>query len=345
MEAPLGRVGLGMLVALALVLPGEAGADTLGYCNQSSTQLDPVDVPQEGSASVPVAGVRERNLELAGVDTRVLDSGNPESTTAVIFLHGSPGSSADWATLLPQVAGPSARAIAFDLPGYGHAEEIWGISGGLDAATDYLNQALDQLGVRRVHLVAHDVGGAVAMEWGARHPKRLRSATLIDTGLMLGYKHHQLAQISRTPDAGEAFWLQLTRPFFHLGLQQGQTPQRPLPFEFVDRLYDDLDRETRCAIITLYRAATEEEINAFAEHQADVLSRWPDRPALVIWGANDPYLPAEMADRQREGFPSARVEIFGDSGHWPFADNPGRTQDLLVPFVRGAIERDTGSRP
>jgi pimeloyl-ACP methyl ester carboxylesterase len=345
MEAPFRRVGLGILAALVLVLPGEAAADTLGYCNQTSTQFDPVDVPEGGSASVPVAGVQERTLELAGVETRLLESGNPDSRTAVVFLHGSPGSGADWATFMPQVAGPNARAVAFDLPGYGHAEEIWGISGGLDAATDYLGQALDQLGIRRVHLVAHDVGGAVAMEWAARHPKRLRSTTLIDTGLMLGYKHHQLAQISRTPDGGEAFWLQLTRPFFHAGMQQGQTPQRPLPFDFVDRLYDDLDRETRCAIITLYRAATEEEINAFAEHQAEVLARWPDRPALVIWGANDPYLPAEMAHRQREGFPSAQIEIFEDSGHWPFADNPERTRDLLVPFVRGAIERDAGSGP
>jgi pimeloyl-ACP methyl ester carboxylesterase len=340
MEAPLRRVCVGMIAALALVLPSQAAADTLGYCNQSSTQFDPVDVPEGGSASVPVAGVQERTLELAGVDTKLLESGNPTSRTAVVFLHGSPGSSTDWATLLPQVAGPGNRAIAFDLPGYGHAEEIWGISGGLDAAADYLTAALDQLGVRRVHLVAHDVGGVVGVEWGARHPNRLRSVSLMDTGLMLGYKHHQLAQISRTPDAGEAFWLQMNRAEWNLGMQQGQTPQRPLPLDFVNRLYDDLDRETRCAIITLYRGATEEEINGFAERQARVLRRWPDRPALVIWGANDPYLPAEMAARQREGFPQAQIEIFEDSGHWPFADNPQRTNDLLVPFVRGAIAGD-----
>jgi pimeloyl-ACP methyl ester carboxylesterase len=196
--------------------------------------------------------------------------------------------------------------------------------------------------VQEVHLVVHDLGGPIGMEWGARHPDRLKSATLIDTGLLLGYKHHQLAQISRTPDVGELFWLQLTRPFFLFGVQQGQSPSRPLPLDFANRLYDDLDRETRCAIIASYRAADEPEINAFAEHQASVLAQDPSRPALVIWGAGDPYLPVEMAERQRQGFPSAQVEVFEDSGHWPFADNPDRAKSLIIPFLERAVAETAG---
>jgi pimeloyl-ACP methyl ester carboxylesterase len=332
------------LAALGVVLPGGAGADTLGYCDPASTQYDPVDVPEEGSAAVPVPGVTESTVDLAGVRTRLLEAGDPNSDTAVVFLHGSPGSGADWASLLPLVVSDGARAIAFDLPGFGHAAPIWDGSPSLDKAARYLEAAFDQLGVRRVHLVVHDIAGPIGMEWGSRHPKQLRSATLIDTGLLLGYKHHQLAQISRTPDEGELFWLQMNRVEFNFGIQQGQTPTRPLPFDFVNRLYDDLDRETRCAIIAMYRSSDEPEINAFAEHQAQVLARNPKRPALVIWGAGDPYLPVSMADRQREGFPSARVEVFQDSGHWPFADNPDRTRDLVVPFITGAVNRDLRGR-
>jgi pimeloyl-ACP methyl ester carboxylesterase len=44
------------------------------------------------------------------------------------------------------------------------------------------------------------------------------------------------------------------------------------------------------------------------------------------------HLVAEILDKQ--------IGIFDDSRHWPFADNPQRTNDLLVPFVRGAIARD-----
>jgi pimeloyl-ACP methyl ester carboxylesterase len=337
------RVGVttlaaGAMVALAIAFPGGAAADALGYCDPASTQFDPVDVPKEGSTPVIVPGVHQRDIVLAGVKTRVLEAGNSETGTAVVFL--SPGGSGDWARMLPLVANDQARAIAFDLPGYGQAEPTWGMGRDLDTTTSYLDRALDELGVEQVHLVAHDIGGPPALEWASRHPDRLRSVALIDTGALLGYRHHQLAQISRTPEFGELFWAQMTRASWNVGIQQGQSPTRPLPLDYTNRLYDDFDRETRCGIIALYRAAEESEVDAAAQRQAEVLVRRPDRPALVIWGANDPYLPAEMAHRQREAFPSARIEIFEDSGHWPFADNPDRTRELVVPFILEAVTSD-----
>jgi pimeloyl-ACP methyl ester carboxylesterase len=324
---------------------GRAGGADPGYCDPAATALDPPDVPPGGSAPVEVARVRARSITVNGVKTRLLVAGPRRASTAVVFMHGSPGSSSDWARLLPPAAGRHNRAVAFDLPGFGHAADAWGGEPTLGAAVAVLGDALRQLHIRRVHLVAHDIGGPVGLEWGARHPKRLRSATLIDTGLLFGYRHHMLAQISRTPGGGEAFWAQLNRQSFSAGIQDGQT--RPLPKEFIDRLYDDLDRETRCAIIALYRGTDEPEIHRFARRQAKVLSRRPDRPALVIWGADDPYLPAELAQRQRRGFPSARIKVFAASGHWPFVDYPRRSRKLIVRFLRGTVRGDlarAGSR-
>jgi hypothetical protein len=115
-------------------------------------------------------------------------------------------------------------------------------------------------------------------------------------------------------------------------MRDGQQ-ERPLPESFVDRLYDDLDRRTRCLILRVYRSAEEEQIEQWGRAQANVLSR-RRRPAMIVWGRNDPYLPPEMAERQREAFPGAPIHIFEESGHWPFVDDPGRTAGLVVPFVR-----------
>jgi pimeloyl-ACP methyl ester carboxylesterase len=341
MEARPRAAALGVLMVAVLALPGQAAADTLGYCDPANTQFDPLDVPEEGSASVPAAGVTERSVELAGVTTRVLEGGDPSSGTAVVFL--SPGGGSDWAELMSPLATSGTRTITFDLPGYGHAEPTWGTPRTLDPAADFLEAALDQLGVQAAHLVLHDIGGPIGLEWGARHSNQLLSATLIDTGLLLGYRHHGLAQTSRTPEVGEAFWMGMTRTSWSVGIQQGQSPQRPLPLDYANRLYDDFDRETRCATIDLYRSSSEEEINADAERQAEILRLQPERPALVLWGAGDPYLPAEMAERQRQGFPSARIEIFEDSGHWPFADNPERTRELVLPFLQQVTAGDGAS--
>jgi pimeloyl-ACP methyl ester carboxylesterase len=326
------------LLALSVWLPApRSHADSLGYCNPSSTAFDPADVPPDGSAPVSVPGVRQRKMRINGVTTRLLEAGRDSARAAVVFMHGSPGSGADWAGLMPKVARGGHRAVAFDMPGFGHAEPAWGGPYTLDAAVRFFQRALRRLRISRVHLVAHDIGGPVGLEWGSRHPRRLRSAVLFDTGLLLGYRHHNLAQISRTPDVGESFWLSMNRETWNRGIQDGQT--KPLPPEFTNRLYDDLDRETRCAILGMYRAASEEEIHAFARRQADILARWRRRPALVIWGEDDPYLPAAMAKRQRRGFPRARIKVFKDSGHWPFVDYAARTRRLVVPFLHAALAR------
>ncbi|MEJ7876444.1 MAG: alpha/beta hydrolase [Solirubrobacterales bacterium] len=310
-----------------------------GYCDPTAGALfDPVDVPPGGSDSAVGPDIRERTITVAGQETRLLESGARTKKVAVVLVHGIPGSAADWADLLPRFGNRRRRAVALDMPGYGHAADAWGLERTPDVGARFLNDAMRKLGIRRVHLVAHDIGGPVALEWASRKPRRLRSATLINTGLLLGYRDHSLASISRPPGTGELFWLGLNRSVFTAGLSSGQTV--PLPQETTDRWYDDLDRETRCTILETYRSSSEEEVDAVAQAQAAALARRANRPALVIWGADDPYLPVAMAERQREGFPAARVEVFDDSGHWPFVDYVDRTAQLAVPFVRQAIRRD-----
>ncbi len=335
-----------LVTAVATVIsgPASAGGQSLpsGYCDPAAGSLfDPVDVPAEGSGPAAGPGIRERSITVSGQKTRLLESGTRKGKVAVVLVHGIPGSAADWADLLPQLGNRNRRAVALDMPGFGHAADAWGLGRTPDVGARFLNRAMRKLGIRRVHLVAHDIGGPVSLEWASLRPRRLRSATLINTGLLLGYRDHSLASISRPSGTGELFWLGLNRPVFTTGLSSGQTV--PLPQATTDRWYDDLDRETRCTILETYRSASEAEVDATAQAQASALARRANRPALVIWGADDPYLPVAMAARQREGFPAARVEIFGDSGHWPFIDYVDRTARLVVPFVRSAIRRDRHS--
>lgn len=79
----------------------------------------------------------------------------------------------------------------------------------------------------------------------------------------------------------------------------------------------------------LYRATPEATLAA----PADAL-RPLDRPALVIWGTKDAYLPCEQAERQRQTFPSARVELLDGRGHWVMAEDPERIASLVIPFLR-----------
>jgi pimeloyl-ACP methyl ester carboxylesterase len=120
-----------------------------------------------------------------------------------------------------------------------------------------------------------------------------------------------------------------TRSGLRTALRHGNP--RGLPRAFVDRMYDDIDAGTHRAILRLYRAS--DDPPALGRKHADAL-RPLDRPALVIWGARDPYVPVALADRQREAFPTAEIAVLPDSGHWPYADDPDAVGRLVEPFLR-----------
>ena len=270
--------------------------------------------------------LRERMVPVAGVRS-VVREGGPDSDEAVVFVHGNPGSSRDWEFLGAQVA-DFARVVAPDMPGYGHADKPADFTYTVEGYARHLGGLLDTLGVRRAHLVLHDFGGPWGLMWAALNPERYASTVLINCGVLPGYKWHRFARIWRTPVLGELAQLLSSRAAFHKALNEGQ-PRR-LPKEFLDRMYDDYDAGTKRAVLRLYRA-TEPGRNA---ERFQAALRPLDRPTLVIWGARDPYIDVAYAERQRETFPSATVNVLEQSGHWPFADDPERVSTLLLPFLR-----------
>jgi pimeloyl-ACP methyl ester carboxylesterase len=157
---------------------------------------------------------------------------------------------------------------------------------------------------------------------------------LFGTGILVDYYGHPIAHVWRTPGVGELSMAWTDRSLFHSAMQNGQT--KPLPRDFVDRLYDDFDRMTRCSVLRLYRSF--DDPDGTGNRQAERL-RPRDIPALVIWGEDDPYLPASLAERQREAFPHARIVMYEDSAHWPFIDYPRRAARDVVPFLREQFAR------
>jgi haloalkane dehalogenase len=102
----------------------------------------------------------------------------------IVFLHGNPASSYMWRNIMPHVA-PQARCIAPDLIGMGDSEKLDGTDParyGFLAHRRYLDELLTRLEADRdVVLVGQDWGGALAMDWGRRHPDRIRGIVYMET--------------------------------------------------------------------------------------------------------------------------------------------------------------------
>ncbi len=180
-----------------------------------------------------LAPVTEGTVTVAGVQSPYLTAGPADADEAVVFVHGNPGPAEDWRRLVART-GVFARAVAPDMPGFGGADKPDGFVYTVDGYARHLAGVLDELRIRRAHLVLHDFGGPWGLEWAADHSDRFASATLVGIGVLRGYRWHALARIGRTPGLGVVFLRIGSLLVSRLLIQRGRP--RGLPRDVVEAL-------------------------------------------------------------------------------------------------------------
>lgn len=97
----------------------------------------------------------------------------------LVLLHGIGSGSASWEAQLDGLS-PRYRVIAWDTPGYGGSDPLPGERPSSAAYGEAVADLLDGLGLKKVHLLGHSLGGLIAAAFSARHPEMLSSVTLSD---------------------------------------------------------------------------------------------------------------------------------------------------------------------
>lgn len=118
----------------------------------------------------------ERQLQLAGVSTAVLEGG---SGPPVVLLHGPGEFAALWAQVIPGLV-QTHRVVAPDLPGHGASGMPDGRLDG-DRVLTWLSELIEQTCPSPPALVGHLLGGAIAARFASDHGDRLSELVLVDT--------------------------------------------------------------------------------------------------------------------------------------------------------------------
>jgi pimeloyl-ACP methyl ester carboxylesterase len=122
--------------------------------------------------------VEEIDVPVAGGGLRVVVW--PGDGPTVIAAHGITANALSWAGVARELAG-GVRLVAPDLRGRAESSRLPGPYGMAAHAADLVAIA-DHLGLERVPLVGHSMGGFVVSETAARYPERVASVLLVDGG-------------------------------------------------------------------------------------------------------------------------------------------------------------------
>lgn len=257
--------------------------------------------------------IRERRAQVAGIETFWREAPAAAGQTPVLYVHGVPTNGDDWLPFLERSGG-----VALDLPGFGRSGKPASFDYSIAGYGAWLEQFRSELSLERYSLVVHDWGG-VGLALAQAAPERVeRLAVICCVPFLPGYRWHRIARIWRTPLLGELFMGASSRRGFKLLSREAKAGAGPMPDELIDRVWEHFDHGTQRAILKLYRSAPAPVLAAAGARLGELRC-----PALVLWGAEDPYLPTRFAHAYAEAFGGeVRVEVEPDAGHWPWIDRP-----------------------
>lgn len=272
-----------------------------------------------------------RTAVMHGHHLSYVDSGRGP---AVLFIHGLLGSNRHWEHLI-RTLGTEHRVIAPDLFGHGASAKPMGdYSLGAHAAT--LRDLLEELGIDRVTLVGHSLGGGIALQFCYLFPQRVDRLVLVSSG-GLGRSVSPLLRSATLPGAEwvlpliAASWLRgaVEAAVWTIGRigWRASSEARQAWSGFTSLA----DAESRRAFLATTRAVVDpggQTVTAL-----DHLPLPVDIPTLIVWGTRDRMIPASHATRAHQVIAGSRLELFEGAGHFPHLDDPERFAQVIEAFI------------
>jgi pimeloyl-ACP methyl ester carboxylesterase len=252
----------------------------------------------------------------------------------LLLVHGMAGSSETWRHVMPALA-KRFTVLAPDLLGQGQSDKPRG-DYSLGAHANTLRDLLDALAYERATVIGQSLGGGVAMQFAYQFPERCERLVLVDSG-GLGREVTFYLRMLTVPGFESIFPL-VCRPRLRdagdlVATWLGRAGVRPTPAsQEVWRSYASLaDAENRRAFFRSLRDVI--DFSGQAVSALGRLYRAAQLPTLIVWGAQDPFIPVSHAVAAHQAIPGSRLEIFEGVGHYPHCEAPERFVAVLIDFL------------
>lgn len=238
---------------------------------------------------------------------------------AIVLLHGFGGCHDVWREVISALT-PSTHTLAYDLPGHGLSLDF-PAAGPARVAAKAVLADLSERRLKRVHLVGHSMGGAVAALMALAEPEKIASLTLLAPGGLGPEINGPL--LRRYAEAADRSEIRSC-----LAVMSG--PSAPPLEHTVDTLWEMRRRPGQLEkLVEIAAAMTVDGRQGGIPHdRLDGLNM----PVMVAWGISDAVLPFTQADVLPAHF---HVHHVLEAGHMLAEEAP----DLVAEIIRRNTNR------
>ena len=267
--------------------------------------------------------------EIDGRDIFVYAAGKaPVEGDGVLIVHGYPGSSWDWSTVVPEVA-KKTKVVVPDMLGFGQSDKpldgTYKDHYSLMKQADLYEAVAKAQGLKEVVLVAHDMGQTVGLELMTRHDEGKLSFEIRHAILLNGSSLVDMVQLAKMQV--ELLKLPDQAGTEHLDFIQFREGMRPTfgKGNATDEILNIMTAQVFAKDGDLVMAQTLRYLNErkeFYDRWVGTFGHFRTAPLSIYWGVQDPVAGVAMVDRIKLWSPTTDVYKIKSAGHWPSIETP-----------------------
>ena len=294
----------------------------------------PTDLP------APYAPLVEREVLVHGRRVVYTEAGEGQP---MLMLHGAVfGGNVFWWENQSALAG-RYRTIAPDFPGWGASDKPAGAYT-MEFYHTFITAFLDALGLEKVAIVGHSMGGLLGSSYALRFPERVTHlVTIASPPAWIDLAIPLLFRPFTIPFLGELTLhaLPILGPDFPLGVRSFYEGLFHAPKEVApERMRRALagcveavaDPAHRAAFLSTLRD-NQEMFTPGRRSPFQALLEKVSFPIMLIAGAEDRLFPLHLMQRGAALSPAARLEVLAPCGHFPQWERSSEVEGLIAAFV------------
>jgi len=261
---------------------------------------------------------------------------NQQGDEAILLVHGWPTSSYLYRHMMVPLS-VHHRVIAIDLPGFGGSDKDPNASFSFRYHADILQAFIDQLGIKKVHLVVHDLGGPIALWWAQQNQQMIASYVLLDTIVFPDFSWAVKLFVLMTMMPGVRTWFSSPSGIafaIRLGIRNRKRLTREVLAGYqapYTGTADDMGARK-----ALLRSAHRLHVAGFKNIAAGLGGI--QQPTCLIYAEKDRILPevAKTMKRVATAIPHATTHCIADCGHFLQEEKPEEVVEILSRFYSSA---------
>ncbi|MDB4064818.1 alpha/beta hydrolase [Flavobacteriaceae bacterium] len=254
-------------------------------------------------------------------------------TETMVVLHGYPTSSYDYYKVLPELS-KHYRVIIHDHLGFGFSDKPLDYSYSLLDQADLALQLWQQLGVKKVHLLAHDYGTSVATEIIARNNNHELTIEIEKLTLCNGSMHIELSQLRTIQKLLKNKWLSkyvaklTTYAIFSKNLRNVYFDKTKVSNNELKDMWMQLEYNEGRKVI--------HKLSQYINERYTYWNRWigalkeTNLQTNIVWAKNDPVAVPAIARLIATEISNNKLFWIENTGHFPMLENPDEWLNCIL---------------